>query len=128
MGGYSPDTDDPYPSVTDVFDLAAELAQELGEAEEFLSEGMGICADEGDAQTLLEEFKRLRVVEGHATYLGNIERQRKMAFWADKEQLLMGRALDYIIDAFPVVISHNSHLEAWRCQAGQECEHWREEQ
>lgn len=38
MGGYSPGTDDTFPSITDVFDLAAELVDDLEDREERLLE------------------------------------------------------------------------------------------
>lgn len=127
-GGYSPGTDDPYPSVTDVFELAEELAEELAKAEEFLLEGMGVCAEYGDAQGLLKEYKRHVVVDNARIHLASVERQRKLAFWADKQAQLAGSVLLYLEANFPLAISHNSLLEAWRCEADQKCEHWREEE
>lgn len=120
--------DGKFASVTDVFDLAVELAGELERAEEFLQEGMGICADEEDAELLLREYNRLRVVEDALLHLTNFPRQRKMAFWADRQGELADKILRYVETYFPLVISHNESLWAWLCTAGQGCEHWREEQ
>jgi hypothetical protein len=125
MPGYSSNAET-IPSVTDVFDLATELAQELGKWEEFLREGMGICAEHDDAKGLLKEYKRLAVVETAAIVLGNIAKQRTMAFWADKEDRLAGNVLTFIGENFPLVVSHNNSLEVWRCDHA-ECEHWRGE-
>lgn len=127
--GYGADgSNGTFPSVTNVFDLVAELTDDLQDREEFLQEAMDVCAENDDAGELLKEYRRLKGVQDALVQLECFPRQRKMAFWADKQDRLERKIQAYILGTFPLVVWHNSHLEVWLCLAGQACEHWREEQ